>query len=337
MSESRKAQCLLDRSKSAIGKSESIGVFAIVILICVVMSILTPEFNSFVNINVIARSVSVMAVVALAQMVIMGMGGMNLSVGAIGGLVCVTVGGLMAKMHAPVIASITVGILVGALCGLINGWLINKVHHFKNRINVTSFLVTLATASLFTGINLGMTRAVPIYGIPDSFVSIGRMTIGGISLLLFLIVPVILAVAFVLHNTGIGRQMLAVGGNLHAAELSGISVPKVLIFGNILSAILASIAAIIFLCRLGSAQPSVGAEWLLFSFAAPLIGGTRLDGGQINVFGTIMGTLLLALVANSMVHLQVSVYWVTFVNGLIILGAVGLERIRSVGNDKRKS
>jgi ribose transport system permease protein len=223
---------------------------------------------------------------------------------------------------------------VGILCGFINGLLINRLHHFTNRLNVTSFLVTLATGSLFTGINLGLTRAVPIYGIPDSFVNIGRITVGGVSFLVFIIIPVVLAVGFTISATGIGRQMLAVGGNSKAAELSGISVKRVTIFSNILSALLAGIAAIIFLSRLGSAQPSVGSEWLLFSFAAPLIGGTRLDGGQVNVLGTVLGAVLLALVANSMVHLQVSVYWVTFVNGLIILGAVGLERIRSIAAEK---
>jgi ribose transport system permease protein len=336
MIDSIKQQNPSNRFRLAVEKSDSIGVFIIVVLICLVMSIITPEFNTFVNINVLARSVSVMAVVALSQMVIIGMGGMNLSVGAIGGLVCMTSGSLMTKMNVPVAAAVMAGLLVGALCGLVNGWLINRVHHFTNRINVTSFLVTLATASLFTGVNLGMTRAVPIYGIPDSFVNIGRITIAGISLLLFFIIPVVLAVAYILHKTGIGRQILAVGGNLHAAELSGISIPRVMIFSNIFSAVLAGIAAIIFLSRLGSAQPSVGSEWLLFSFAAPLIGGTRLDGGQVNVFGTVMGALLLALVANSMVHLQVSVYWVTFVNGLIILCAVGLERIRTMGSGKKK-
>ncbi|MCF8087839.1 MAG: ABC transporter permease [Desulfotignum sp.] len=336
MSHSTKKQTPSIRFWPALHKSDSIGVFFIVVLICLVMSFITPEFNTFVNINVLARSVSVMAIVALSQMVIIGTGGMNLSVGAIGGLVCMTSGSLMAKMNVPVAAAVTAGLLVGALCGLVNGWLINRVHHFTNRINVTSFLVTLATASLFTGVNLGMTRAVPIYGIPDSFVNIGRITIGGISLLLFLIIPIVLAVAFVLHKTGIGRQFLAVGGNLHAAKLSGISIPRVMILSNIFSAVLAGIAAIIFLTRLGSAQPSVGSEWLLFSFAAPLIGGTRLDGGQVNVFGTVMGALLLALVANSMVHLQVSVYWVTFVNGLIILGAVGLERFRTMGSENIK-
>jgi len=326
----------MNKIRLIIRKSDSVGILTIVVFICLVMSLLKPEFSTFVNINVIARSISVMAIVALAQMVIIGMGGMNLSVGAIGGLVCVTVGALMAKMNIPIIIAVIAGLLVGLLCGFINGLLINRIHHFTNKLNVTSFLVTLATGSLFTGINLGMTRAVPIYGIPDSFVNIGRITIGGISLLVYLIIPVVLTVFLIMSKTGIGRQILAVGGNSKAAELSGISVSRVTIFSNMISAVLAGIAAIIFLTRLGSAQPTVGSEWLLFSFAAPLIGGTRLDGGQINVFGTVLGAILLALVANSMVHLQVSVYWVTFVHGIIILAAVGFERIRTIRSEERK-
>lgn len=315
-------------------KSNTIGILAIIIVVSLVMSLTQKEFSTAVNFNVIARSFSVMAIVGLSQMVILGMGGMNLSVGAIGGLVGVTVGGLMATLNWPTSLAVMAGLFVGAICGCFNGWFINRVHEPSNRLNVTSFLVTLASASVFTGINLGMTRAVPIYGLQGSFINLSRMTIGGISVLVFIMIPVVFAVAFIMHKTSIGRQILAVGGNSRAAELSGVSIGKITVVSNIISGILAAIAAIIVLSRLGSAQPTVGSDWLLFSFAAPLIGGTKLEGGQVNVSGTILGAVLLALAANSLVHLEVSVYWVTFVHGLIILVAVGIERIRTISAAK---
>jgi ribose transport system permease protein len=319
---------------TSLAKSNTIGVLAIVLFISLGMSLTQPEFATAVNFNVIARSFSVMAIVGLAQMIIIGMGGMNLSLGAIGGLVGVTVGGLMAIINWPVSLALLAGLLVGTVCGLINGWFINRIHDGSSKLNVSSFLVTLASASVFTGINLGMTRAIPIYGLDQGFIDIGRMTVGGISVLLFLLIPVVLAVVFIINKTIIGRQILAVGGNSRAAELSGISINKVTIVSNILSGGLAAIAAMILLARLGSAQPTVGEEWLLFSFAAPLIGGTRLEGGQVNILGTVLGAILLTLVANSLVHLQVSVYWVTFINGLIIMAAVGIERIRAISAEK---
>lgn len=315
-------------------KSNTAGILAIIIIASLVMSFTQKEFATAVNFNVIARSFSVMAIVGLAQMVILGMGGMNLSVGAIGGLVGVTVGGLMATLNWPISLAVIAGLFVGATCGCFNGWFINRVHDPLNRLNVTSFLVTLASASVFTGINLGMTRAVPIYGLHDSFISVSRMTIGGISVLILIMIPVAFTVAFIMHKTSIGRQMLAVGGNSRAAELSGVSISKITIFSNIISGILAAIAAIIVISRLGSAQPTVGEGWLLFSFAAPLIGGTKLEGGQVNVSGTVLGAVLLALASNSLVHLQVSVYWVTFIHGLIIVAAVGIERLRTISAEK---
>lgn len=320
---------------SFLAKSNTVGVLAIVLFISLAMSFTQPEFATAVNFNVIARSFSVMAIVGLSQMIIIGMGGMNLSIGAIGGLVGVTVGGLMAIMNWPISSALLAGLFVGIICGFLNGWFINRIHDAASgKLNVSSFLVTLASASVFTGINLGMTRAVPIYGLDKGFINIGRMTVGGISVLIFILIPVVLAVVFIINKTIIGRQILAVGGNSRAAELSGISINKVTIISNILSGILAAIAAMIVLARLGSAQPTVGAEWLLFSFAAPLIGGTKLDGGQVNVLGTVLGAILLTLVANSLVHLQVSVYWVTFIHGLIIVAAVGIERIRTIGAEK---
>jgi len=319
---------------SSLLKSNAIGVLVIILFVGIAMSLTQPDFATAANFNVIARSFSVMAIVGLSQMIIIGMGGMNLSLGSIGGLTGVTVGALMAIMNWPVSLALFVGLLVGIVCGLANGLLINRIHDASGKLNVSSFLVTLASTSVFMGINKGMTRAVPIYGLDEGFIRFGRMTIGGVSVLLFILIPVVLGVYILVNKTSIGRQILAVGGNSRAAELSGISISKVTIASNIISGILAAIAAMIVLARLGSAQPTVGEEWLLFSFAAPLIGGTRLEGGRVNILGTVLGAVLLSLVANCLVHLNVSVYWITFINGLIIIAAVGIERIRAISAEK---
>jgi len=137
-------------------KSNSIGVLAIILFTCIGMSLTQPEFATVVNFNVIVRSFSVTAIVGLAQMIIIGMGGMNLSLGAIGGLAGVTAGGFMAIFNWPVSLALCAGLAVGALCGLINGLLINRIHDGSGKLNVSSFLVTLATTSVFVGINKGI-------------------------------------------------------------------------------------------------------------------------------------------------------------------------------------
>ena len=103
---------------------------------------------------------------------------------------------------------------------------------------------------------------------------------------------------------------------------------------NMLSGLFESIAGILLVSRLGSAQPDIGSDWMLFSFAAPLIGGSRLAGGKINVFGTVLGAVLLAAISNALIHLNLDIYWMTFIQGVIILGAVAIERIRQVSFER---
>lgn len=145
-----------------------------------------------------------------------------------------------------------------------------------------------------------------------------------------------LALWYMFTFTSFGRQILAVGANPKAAELSGINVKRVIFVKHILSAVLASCAGILFSTRLGSIGSDIGGDWMLFSFAAPLIGGTRMEGGRVDVTGAFLGGLLLAIVSNGVVHLQVNVYIVELLQGIIILIAVGLDRIRLMREEHRE-
>jgi ribose transport system permease protein len=127
----------------------------------------------------------------------------------------------------------------------------------------------------------------------------------------------------------VGRQMLAVGGNAHAAALSGIATERTIILAHMLSGALAAAAAILAVAQLGSAQPTIGAGWLLISFAAPIIGGANLAGGHVSVIGALLAVLLIALIENGMVLVSVDQYWMQFVLGAMIVVAVGLNRWRA--------
>jgi ribose transport system permease protein len=104
----------------------------------------------------------------------------------------------------------------------------------------------------------------------------------------------------------------------------------VTILAFMISGLLSAAAAILLTARLGSAQPSIGSDWLLASFAAPIIGGTRLAGGKVTVIGTVLGGILLTMIGNGIIFLNLSIYWTVFIQGLIIMGAVGLDRIRTI-------
>jgi len=297
------------------------------LLLSVLLSIATPRFLSIENIHVLSYGIADLALVAFAQMVVLAAGGMNASIGAIGGLVTVAVGGLMEGLGVPPVLAIIGGLLLGVGCGVLNGVLIV-------RMRLSPFIITLATASIFTGLNLGLTSGQPYYHLPDSFRSLGAWNVAGVPGLLFVTLLYAVALAFLFRSTGIGRQILAMGGNSRAAELAGVPIERCLIVVNALSGFLAASAAIILTARIGAAQPSVGEDWLLSSFAAPIIGGTSLAGGYLSVPGAFVGALLLTLVSNGLIHLQIDVFWTAFFSGLIILAAGGVDRIRALNSER---
>jgi ribose transport system permease protein len=295
---------------------------AVIVLSCG-LALAAPKFVSVDNFQVIAYSVANLAVVAFAQMAVLAAGGMDLSVGAIGGLTAVVVGGLMEVLNLPPALAILAGLLLGAFGGALNGLLVV-------RTGLSAFIVTLATASVFTGLNLGLTSGQPFYYLPDSFKAIGNWTVVGIPGLLLMMLAIGTVLWFFFSRVGIGRQILAVGANARAAELGGVPVDRCRIVVHALAGFLAAFAGIILTARLGVAQPSIGNDWLLASFAAPIIGGTLLSGGYLSVPGVIAGALLLTLVANGLIQIAIDPYWTQLFSGLMILAAGGIDRLRSL-------
>lgn len=297
---------------------------AVAILVgAAVLAVIAPNFLTEFNIYVMLRSFCVALLVGFAQMVTLGVGQMNIAVGALGGLVAIAFGGLMEVYGLPIIVAVPIALLIGAAGGVINGLL-------TVRTGINGFIITLATASAFTGINLGITESIPFYKMPPALVAFGEQRIGAFPYLL--VAPVIVAALLGLFfaRTVPGRQLLAYGGNAQAAELSGIPRERTIVMAHVLSGLLAAGAAILAVAQLGSAQPSIGSDWLLLSFAAPIIGGAALTGGHVSVLGTLFAVVLIALIENGMVLAKVDPYWVQFLLGALILAAVGLNRWRAI-------
>jgi len=212
---------------------------------------------------------------------------------------------LMEVLGVPVVLAVPAALAIGALAGWINGALIVKT-------GINGFIITLATASAFTGVNLGVTRSIPFYKMPAAVVAFGAARIAFFPFLLIAPLIVTALAALLFARTVPGRHLLAVGGNPHAAELSGISKDRTIILAHVLSGLLAAGAAILAVAQLGSAQPSIGSDWLLISFAAPIIGGASLSGGHVSIVGTLLAVILIALIQNAMVLVKVDPYWVQF-------------------------
>jgi ribose transport system permease protein len=176
-----------------------------------------------------------------------------------------------------------------------------------------------------------LTKAVPFNALPPEIGAFGRMKIGFVSPLLVtaLVLGVVLFILF--RYTTLGRQLLAAGANPRAAAMSGVPVGRIIISAHILSGLLAAIAGLLLVTRLGAAMPSVGGnDWLLPSFLGPVIGGTLLSGGSVSVVGTVLGALLVTTIRSGLLVLQIGSFWLDFFLGVILLLAVLVDRYRGL-------
>ncbi len=288
------------------------------------MTALTTNYLSGPNILMVVKVFTVTGLIGCSQMIILAAGGLNISVGAVGALSAIIAGGAMDRFGAPPYLSLLLGLTVGMLCGLLNGALIYRL----GGVSSAFFLITLATASLYQGINLTITSGTPFYGIDPGFFRFGDYTLFGLPLSFYYMVFIYLFVGHLFSRLSIGRQILAFGANPRAAEIYGISKLRVVVFANVAASLIAAFAGMIALIRIKTAQPNMGADWMLLSFAAPLIGGTKLTGGTVNVLGCALGALSLTIISNGLVHLGVDVFWNTFIYGTVILLTVLFERLR---------
>jgi ribose transport system permease protein len=197
--------------------------------------------------------------------------------------------------------------------------------------------VTLATSSVYTGILFGFTHALSYPNIPESYKTIGSGSIlFGIVPFLFLIMIGLAIILWILFNyTLIGRRILAVGGNRETARLSGININNITLLVHVLSGFLAAMGGVLFVARLGSAHTSIGKDWLLLSFAIPIIGGTSLEGGAVSIFGVCLGGVLMTIIKNGLVLVGVDPFWEEFFMGLLVLLAVLIDRVRTIYATKK--
>ncbi len=299
----------------------ALGLLVIDLMGMLVLSVVTPSFLSTYNLFVTGRDLSILLLVALAQMVVLSLGQMNLSIGSIGGLVAIIESGLMVRYGWPVPIALVAGLTLGIVCGVINGVLVDWT-------KINSFVLTLATSYVFAGINLGITHATPFYHIPSEISSFGQARVGPFPLMAAVTVVLTGLLAGFLYQVVLGRQLLAVGGNQLAARLSGLPVRRAVVTAHAISGFLAAVAGTLLMAQLGQGQPTIGATWVLPSFAGPIIGGAALSGGSAPVIGTVLAMVLISLIDDGLVLVNADPFWVQFLIGALILGAVVLGRTR---------
>lgn len=267
--------------------------------------------------------------IALSQASVILVGGMNLSLGYIGGMTVVATGYLMQNLGMGSFVAVAAGLLIGLTAGLVNGVLIT-------RLRINSFVVTLATSFVFKGLITGVSEGFPYTELAAGFTALGRGSYLQLPYMLYLAVAVLLVVWYLFKCTVIGRKLLATGGNIQAARMAAVNTDFAIVVANVLSGLFAALAGICAVSMNGSAQPTTGTDWMIYSFAVAVIGGTALSGGVISAVGIFIAAFLIVMIKNGLVMMNANIYYEQTYLGLILLVAVSLASISAFASEFKR-
>jgi ribose transport system permease protein len=284
-----------------------------------------PGFFSLDNLSNVARQSVYLLMASLGQLLVLVVGGLDLSIGTVAALASV-VGSLVIVAlgaHLPPLAAILAGALaavaLGAVIGFLNGFGVAV-------LRIPSFMVTLGMSSVVFGVALFISGGVPVDGLPPQLGAIfGFGTLLGIPVPALIALFVMVAVYVLLERMRLGRHLYATGGNLRAAALSGVRTTRVGLIAFVLSGALAALTGMLLTAQLGTGETNVGQSLPLQSIAACVIAGVSLAGGKGRVLWVVLGTLLIMLVQNGLDLMQVGAYAANMVVGVILLLAMAIS------------
>jgi ribose transport system permease protein len=296
------------------------GILPILVLICILFSILTPNFPTAGNAVNILRQASINIVLATGLTFVILTGGIDLSVGSILGVSAV-IGVLVSLVPGVSWLAIPAALLTGLALGLVNGVLIAF-------LDLPPFIVTLGGLTALRGVAYLVANGTTVLNRDLNFAWVGNSYLGPFPWLVVIALLVVLASWFILRRTVLGVQIYAVGGNQRAARLTGIKVNRVLLFVYAISGLLAGLGGIMSSSRLYSATGLLGNGYELDAIAAVILGGTSFTGGIGTIPGTLLGALIIAVLNNGLTLLNMSYFWQLVVKGLVIIVAVTIDRLR---------
>ncbi len=301
------------------------GLIAGLLVIVGVASLISSQFLTGYNLTIMSRELAFVGIVATAQGLLLLLGDIDVSIGAIAGLCGIVCSKLLVDYGFDPIAAIAISLLVGAGAGTINGLIITA-------FNLNSLVVTIGTLSVFSGINLLVTQGKTIVGLPPSVTYLGSGSAFGLPLPVYFMLGVFLIVLFLTTKTVYGRQVYAVGNSREAAKIVGIKEKRVRVIAYAIAGSLAGLAGMLMCFRLMSAQTAIGQSWLLPSIAAPVIGGIATTGGIGSIWGALIGSAIMVVIGNIIVLGGVNVYMQQIVTGLIVVVAVAADALmRNLG------
>ncbi|NIE85461.1 MULTISPECIES: ribose ABC transporter permease [unclassified Burkholderia] len=297
------------------------GMLPVLVLLCLGFGLLTDGFASWQNISIVAQQASINIVLAAGMTFVILTGGIDLSVGSV--LAAAAVASLLGSNIAGWgWLGVPIALAVGLVFGLVNGSLIAF-------LRLPPFIVTLGALTAVRGVARLLGNDSTIFNPQLPFAFIGNGAILGVPWLVVIALVVVAAAWFILRRTVLGMRIYSVGGNREAARLSGINVRGIELFVYGASGLLAGLGALMSAARLYAANGlQLGQSYELDAIAAVILGGTSFVGGVGSIVGTLIGALIIAVLSNGLVLLGVSDIWQYIIKGLVIIGAVALDRYR---------
>ena len=305
------------------------GIVIILILLIAVLGIISPVFLSANNIFNILAQTSIFGIMALGMTFVIISRGIDLSVGSVlafSGVVAATLGQVSDATIKffpnlpvmPVIVPILAALLIGAACGSVSGFFIAKT-------KIPPFIATLGMMTLARGLALIFTNGRPVSGLIPGITFLGSNIFGRIPVPVVIYFVMIVISYILLNKTRFGKNVYAIGGNITAAEVSGVNVPKNIILIYTYCGLLAGLAALVFMGRVGAISPGAADGFELTAIAATTIGGTSHSGGIGTIGGAFVGALVLSVLRNGFTLLGVSPHWQRVAEGIIIVAAVIID------------
>jgi ribose transport system permease protein len=309
---------------------QALGMLPVLILVGVAFHYLSDgRFFTPQNISIVTQQASINCVLAAGMTFVILTGGIDLSVGSI----------LAASAMAALIVSLVPGIgLLGIFAGLLTGLFFGALNGVLVAFaGLPPFIVTLGSLTAVRGLArlMGGDQTVFNADLPFAFIGNGSLPLGFVSIPWLTVIALLIIVAswFILRRTVLGMRIYAVGGNPAAARLSGIKVWMVLLFVYAVSGLLSGLGGVMAAARLYAANGlQLGQAYELDAIAAVILGGTSFVGGIGSIWGTLIGALIIAVLTNGLILLGVSDIWQFIIKGLVIIGAVGLDRVRLQGS-----
>ena len=299
---------------------------AVLVIFGIIMTIVSPFFLTWPNLEAILLGLSVEGTVAIGMVILLISGGLDLSVGSTLAFTGVVTGLALMNLALPSPVAILIGLLAALTVGFANGILVSK-------LKINPFITTLGMLSAVRGLLLVLAQGRAVLNLPESFTLIGQGRLFGVQYPIYVMLVTVIIADLLMRNSRYFRQSYYIGANERAARLSGINVDLVKILNYCLVAVLAGVAGLLITARFGSSSVTVGSGVELRVLTACIIGGASLNGGEGTVFGAFLGALFMGVLANSLNLLGVDVYWQNLFTGLILIIAVVVDVI----NERRKS